>query len=296
MAIAAAASASWMLGVGVGLAGLSTGLTSPPLASAVALRFEHKDRPRANGAINAGTAAGIVISGLSALAVGSAWRELYVLFAVIGGAVTAWSWLAMPADRPEGRSQGFSFGGLGPPGMTGLCFSSFLMGAASTAVWTFGAAILRDGLGFSERMIAGAWIVLGAAGVLGLATGVLTARFGVGRVHRAALLAMAIGTAGLAAASYLPLLAFAVMALFGAAYIVSSGALLIQGLALLPDRPDLGLGVPFLTIAVGQTVGAPLFGLVSEQTGALTAVLISAALACAATLWPCGRRTAVATE
>ena len=87
----------WALGFGIALAGLSTGLTSPPLASAVASQFSQKDRPKANGVINAGTAVGIMFSGMAALLAAGAWRELYALFALIGLGVSIWLWFAIPA-------------------------------------------------------------------------------------------------------------------------------------------------------------------------------------------------------
>ncbi len=290
MALVALAPNTWVLGTAITLAGVSTGLTSPPLASAVAQRFDNETRPNANGMINSGTAAGIVFSGLAAMTVAGAWRELYALFVLIGGAVTLWLWFAMPSGATERNPRGLSLTTLTRPGLLGLCVSAFLMGASSTAIWTFGADILRDALAFGPSWIALAWIVLGAAGLLGSATGLLTARYGVGRVHRLALVGMALGLVGLAAASKLPVLAFAAMGLFGATYIVSTGAMLIQGIACLPDRPDLGLGVPFLAVAVGQTVGAPLFGAALDRLGSATALLSFAAVACLATAWSGGFR------
>ncbi len=289
MALVALSPNRWVLGTAITLARVSTGLTSPPLASAVAQRFDDEGRPKANGMINGGTAAGIVFSGLAAMAVAGAWRELYGLFALIGGAVTLWLWFAMPAGSPKRNSRGLSLNTLKGPGLLGLCVSAFLMGASSTAIWTFGADILRDELAFAETRIALAWVVLGAAGILGSATGLLTGRYGVGCVHRLALLGMALGTVGLAAATKAPVLAFAAMGLFGATYIISTGALLIQGIACLPYRPDLGLGIPFLAIAAGQTVGAPLFGAVLESMGSGTALLSSAAVACMAMVWRADR-------
>jgi hypothetical protein len=47
----------------------------------------------------------------------------------------------------------------------------------------------------------------------------------------------------------------------------------------LPDRPATGLMVGFLTIAVGQTVGAPLFGLLLAGPGVAFAVICFAAVA-----------------
>lgn len=282
MALVAASNAGWTLGVGIALAGLSTGLTSPPLASAVASRFSHKDRPKANGTINAGTAAGIVFSGTAALLAAGAWRELYSLFALIGASVSVWLWFAMPTDADGNQSSGFSFSILKRPGLPAHCVSAFLMGVASTAIWTFGADILRGEFRFTDAQIAWVWIALGAAGVSGSLTGLLTNRFGTRRVHVLAVIGIAAGTIGLAATIFSSAYGFTAMSLFGAAYIVSTGTYLIQGIHLLPDRPDLGLGIPFLVLALGQSVGTPLFGALLSHTGsglALTAFAIAACLA-----------------
>ncbi|WP_415845918.1 MFS transporter [Stutzerimonas zhaodongensis] len=285
MALVAASSSGWMLGLGIALAGLSTGLTSPPLASAVARQFSHVDRPKANGTINAGTAAGIVFSGMAALLAAGAWRELYTLFAIIGAGVSVWLWFAMPAGKDDG-GKGFSFAALKRPGLFALCVSAFLMGLSSTAIWTFGADILRGGFRFTDAHIAWAWIALGAAGISGSLTGLLTNRLGTKRVQRLALAGMAVGTIGLAATSFSTAYGFAAMGLFGAAYIVSSGTYLIQGIDLLPDRPDLGLGIPFLVLALGQSVGTPLFGATLAGAGPLAALAAFAATACLAMVIP----------
>ena len=286
MALVAFSGSGWTLGVGIALAGLSTGLTSPPLASAVARHFSVHDRPKANGTINAGTAVGIVFSGVAALLAAGAWRELYSLFAMIGAGVSAWLWLAVPAGNSVKESSGLSFRILKRPGLFALCVSAFLMGLSSTAVWTFGADILRGAFRFTDAQIALGWIALGAAGVSGSLTGLLTNRFGTRRVHGLALAGMAIGTLGLAATSFSTAYGFAAMGLFGAAYIVSTGTYLIQGIELLSDRPDLGLGLPFLVLALGQSVGTPLFGATLAEAGPLIALAISAATACFAMIVP----------
>jgi predicted MFS family arabinose efflux permease len=286
MTLVAVSSSEWTLGLGIALAGLSTGLTSPPLASAVARQFSQDHRPKANGTINAGTAAGIVFSGMAALLAAGAWRELYTLFALIGAGLSAWLWFTMPAGKNDDGGKGFSFATLKRPGLLALCVSAFLMGLSSTAIWTFGADILRGEFRFTDADIAWAWIALGAAGVSGSLTGLLTNRFGARRVQRLALAGMAIGTIGLAATSLSTAYGFAAMGLFGAAYIVSSGTYLIQGIDLLPDRPDLGLGVPFLVLALGQSVGTPLFGATLAGAGPLIALVVFTATACVAMAIP----------
>lgn len=282
MGLVTVASSGWTLGMGIGLAGLSTGLTSPPLATAVAARFNDRDSPKANGTINAGTAAGIVFSGMAALLAAGAWRELYGLFALIGAGVTVWIWFAVPSCKSEQGASKPSLAILRRPGVRTLCASAALMGLSSTAIWTFGADILRNDFRFSDERLAWVWVVVGAAGISGSLTGVLTNRFGTARVHGCALLGIALGTLGLAATAFSPGYGFAAMGLFGAAYIVSSGTFLIQGIKLLADRPDLGLGIPFLSLALGQAVGTPLFGATLSATGTVGALAIFAVAACLA--------------
>lgn len=279
MCLVAFAASGWTLGLGFGLAGLSTGLTSPPLAAAVATLFDHDDSRKANATINAGTAAGIVFSGLATLVAAGMWRELYGMFALLGATVTAWLWYAVPTSHNVSNTNRPSLAILKRPGIFKLCTSAFLTGLASTALWTFGADILLTEYRFTPSRLAWLWVIVGAAGISGSLTGLLSDRFGIGRVHGGSLLAIAVATLGLASASISPVYGFAAMGLFGAAYIVSTGAFLIQGIELLADRPDLGLGIPFLTLALGQAAGAPLFGAALDVVGTVTALVMFAAAA-----------------
>ncbi|MCM2502652.1 YbfB/YjiJ family MFS transporter [Aureimonas altamirensis] len=289
LALAAMASSAVTMGLAIALAGLSTGLTSPPMAAAVARAFAPGAQAKANGAINSGTAAGIVLSGIAVLSLAIGWRQLYAAFAAAGLVVTIWLWFAIPAGRVATAATALPLALARQPGIAGLTIAAFLMGAGSTAVWTFGATILRQELTFDDSAIALAWIVLGVAGTGAVATGLLTDRFGVGLVHRISVSAMALALGLLALAGADPALAFAAMAVFGLAYIVSSGAFLLWGIALLGDRPALGLGYPFLVLALGQTAGAPLFGMVYDLAGSGPA-LGGAALAMAASAIPVNSR------
>jgi predicted MFS family arabinose efflux permease len=273
------------LGLAMALAGLSTGLTSPPLAVAVTRCVEASARPRANGMINAGTAMGIVLSGVLVLMFPGHWRELYALFAVVGALVTLWLWFAMP-EATDGRfTLDLEMSEFVRKGVAGLCASSFCAGVGSTAIWTFGASLLREDLGLTEASVSLAWIILGAAGTFGAATGVLTDRLGIRSTHRLSLSLMAFAIAGLAAASLYPPIGFAVMGLFGMAYIVATGTLLIWGIQVYADRPAIGLGLPFLILALGQAAGAPLFGAILDLAGSAPALLSFATVMAVATIW-----------
>src|SRR5690606_22929432 len=80
--IATAPSAAWLAGV-VMLAGLSTGLASPPMAAAVAVAVQRDRQSATNTVINAGTGAGVVFSGLVALMMGDQWRLAFAGFAAV---------------------------------------------------------------------------------------------------------------------------------------------------------------------------------------------------------------------
>ena len=279
MVIITLSTTGWVLGLGVALAGLSTGLTSPPLATAVSLQFDDAHRPKANAIINTGTAAGIVFSGLASLLAFGGWRELYILFSVISCVVAVWVLYAVPTGRERTTSEPMSFAIFKRPGMPALCAGSVLMGLSSTAIWTFGGSLLRDELDFTQRDIAWIWVALGLAGLAGAMTGVFVQRFGLVRVHWVSLVGMAAGMIGLSFTSVSVAFAFISVALFGASYITSSGAFLIQGIRLLPDRPDLGLGIPFLIIAAGQSAGSPLFGALLTGWGMGVALAVCAGVA-----------------
>jgi hypothetical protein len=93
-----------------------------------------------------------------------------------------------------------------------------------------------------------------------------------------------VATAGLAlgAGSYPAV--FAAAATFGAVYIALTGVLLVWGPGSTPTRPALGVGAAFLLIAVGQAVGAPLVGVLTNLTTAVAAFLAAAATAAAGAL------------
>ncbi|HEV8054658.1 MAG TPA: hypothetical protein VGP30_07500 [Candidatus Limnocylindrales bacterium] len=57
---------------------------------------------------------------------------------------------------------------------------------------------------------------------------------------------------------------------------------LLGGTQIYPDAPAFGVGAAFLLIAVGQAVGAPLIGILTDLTSQPTAFLIAAAAAAAA--------------
>ncbi|MDH0738466.1 MFS transporter [Achromobacter spanius] len=275
--IAAAPSAPWLAGA-VMLAGSSTGLASPPLAAAVTAAVKPDRQNATNTVINAGTGAGVVLSGPVALMMGDQWRLAYAGFAVVavGLAFAAAFTLPRGLQRATTSTQGM-------PSLTSalrrLIAAAFLTGAASTAIWSFGAQLVALRLDWSSAGAGLLWIAIGAAGIAGASAGHLIARFGMDRVHHIFLAAMAAGILMIGIADTSAALTLGGGLLFGAAYIMLTGVYLLWGVRALPDRPATGVTVAFLALAVGQTAGAAVFGLLMEHLTANYAVVIFACLA-----------------
>ena len=288
--VIAAAGSTGVLAVGVVIAGASTGLASPPLADAVA-RWVTADRAdRAQTAVNAGTGLGVMVSGPVALLAGQNWRLAWCVFAATAVVVTIWIAVTIPkqdsvADPSRWRAllptRWF------PPGSLRLLTAATVMGAGSSAIWTFGRDIAINGGGIGIAKSTVLWIILGAAGLLGALTGDLTARIGLDRAWPIAMLVLAAATATFAVAvRHYPLLLVAA-AVFGAVYIALTGLQLLWGVRIYPDHPAFGVGAPFFLIAAGQALGSPLIGLLLDATTATIAFGVAAAgLAVGATVRP----------
>lgn len=275
--IAASASPAW-LAVFVILAGSSTGLASPALAAAVTSMVPAARQDATNTFINAGTSAGVALSGPVAALMGAEWRLAFAGFAgaAIVMALATLKVLAGAAAQPAGLAPS-----LLPlsPDLVRLAAAAGLSGAASTVVWSFGADLLAANLDWRGGQVGMLWTIIGCAGVVGAMAGSLIARFGIRSVHLVFHIALALAVAAVGLDGAPPWLVFAGGSLFGAAYLMLTGVYLVWGIAALPDRPATGVTVGFLALAVGQTLGAMAFGFVMDRVSANIAVASFAALA-----------------
>lgn len=280
--IAAAPSAPWLAGA-VMLAGSSTGLASPPLAAAVTAAVKPNRQNATNTLINAGTGAGVVLSGPVALMMGDQWRLAYAGFAVAAVGLAFAAALSLPRG-----SQAATNNTHGLPSLNGelrrLIAAAFLTGAASTAIWSFGAQLVALRLDWSSAGAGLLWIAIGAAGIAGAGAGHLIARFGMDLVHRVFLAAIAAGMLMIGITGTSAALTLGGGLLFGVAYIMLTGVYLLWGVLALPDRPATGVMIAFLALAIGQTAGATIFGLLMEHLTPDYAVVIFACLAITAGL------------
>lgn len=275
--IAAAPSSSW-LAVAVMLAGSSTGLASPPMAAAVAAAVKPARQGATNTLINAGTGAGVVLSGPVALLMGGQWRIAFLIFSATAFCMAIAVVISVPGNTQPARSREKGFPPLNKT-LKRLIIASFLMGASSTALWSFGSQLVTLRLGWGHTGAGLLWIAIGAAGIAGAGAGSLVARFGIDRTHWLFLGALAAGILLVGVEGTTPALTLLGGALFGMAYIMLTGVYLVWGVSALPKRPATGLMIGFLTIAIGQTAGAPIFGIIMDHLTPTYSVIVFACLA-----------------
>ncbi|WP_063758479.1 MFS transporter [Kibdelosporangium aridum] len=265
-----------VLAAGVLIAGSSTGLASPPMAAAVSRWIHAPAQDRAQSIVNAGTGIGVLVSGPIALALLDEWRWAWAVFTVISAAVTVWLAKAIPFTDSETHTD--TAGKSWQPGTFLLIAGAFLMGFSSVAMWTFGRDLITSVGQVSDVVSTSMWAVLGAAGFVGALSGDLVARAGLVRSWTTVMVAMAGATLLIAFLPSAPVPIFIAAALFGASYVSLSGVLLLWSTRIYPQRSSFGVGVSFLMLAVGQMVGAPLAGVLTDVSGGTVAFYTCAAI------------------
>ncbi|OHV09007.1 hypothetical protein BH688_13075 [Kushneria phosphatilytica] len=267
MAVVALSHSAWLLAAAMIFAGMSTGLASPPMAQAVSVRIHRARQARANTVINAGTSLGVAISGPAAFLATGQWRLAYGAFALAALANALWLLMVMPRSSSRADASNDHGATLWRLRAVKLMAAATGMGIASAAFWTFAGEVITH-VGDKPQQIANlAWIVMGLAGLAGAMTGDLIKRFGLNAIHRLALTAMALALWLIVAAAGHNTATLAAAALFGASYIMLTGIYLVWGIEVFEDRPAIGLGLPFLMIAIGQVMGSPLAGSLIAHLG-----------------------------
>ncbi len=264
------------LAAGALVAGSGAGAATPALVAAVASTVPPAAEQRAQGVVNSGTGAGVVVGGLLVLALPDAWRWSWTGFAVMAVGLTWWAdrsahWSAV--TPPSGGKQADPLRRLGRP-----LLAAVVAGAGCAAVWTFGRDLLTDEGGLPDRFTGLLWCVLGGAGLLGGVSGVLVGRVGLRAAWISAVAVAGAGTAVLAAAPTGALPAAAALACFGAAFVALSGVLLAWGAHRDPAAAPAAAAALFIGLTVGQALGAVLLGTLAEAVGAPAAFYVGAGL------------------
>jgi predicted MFS family arabinose efflux permease len=257
------------------------GLASPALVAVLQRNRSTTRSPRAQSIVNAGTGPGLVAAGLLALALLPNWRLAWLVAAVFTAAVGC---LVIVLDRRDADAAP-ARQSLPPASWftahRRLLAAALLMGCGSAAVWNYGRTLLVES-GADEVVSVAAWIALGAGGTAVIAT----ARWLEERGPRTAWIltvgALAVATAVLAAVPTSTPLAWTACAAFGWGYTAATGALIGWTAQLDPVRAPSGTAMLFITLILGQALGATAVGMLIPAVGYPLAFLGAALTAAAA--------------
>ncbi|MEZ3500687.1 MFS transporter [Pantoea sp. KPR_PJ] len=258
-----------MLAGGLFIAGLSAGLASPAIASAVSEGMPPAQQESANTAINAGTSAGIMLSVPVLLLLPGSWRAACVCFALLALLCLLPARRSLSPIRREQEGDRTRWRSLvRQQSLIRLAIVAFISGSASAAWWSFGPEILQNHLRLDARTSSLLWLTGGGAGIAGAMTGAVRRWLSMVQIYRLSLLCMALPLLVLASLHDFSGWLFPAVALGGAGYVTLSGVLLVYGAAATPASASAGVSVAFFMLAAGQVAGSALFGAVYAGLGA----------------------------
>ena len=269
-----------VLAVSMLVAGAGAGFASPGLVTLIEEKVTSAATARAQAVVNSGTGFGVVIAGPLALVLTDQWRTAWWIIAVLNIATTAAVLITGKQSTERTRAVGhaaFRFADLKP--LRHAAVAALLAGMSSAAVWTFSRSLVtREGqMGETEATIF--WGFLGVAGIAGAFSGDLVTKWGLrtGWITTAALMGLATFLIGAWPSNIIAV--YIGGAMFGASYVALSGVLIAWAADTIPGHGAAGTAALFITLALGQAVGALLIGALLEITNPLWAFAIAAALA-----------------
>ncbi len=259
----------WVLALGVILAGGSTGLISPPYGAAISLWIKEHKQGRANTWINSGTSFGIVLSGLGAILLAPDWRITYLIYAILTFLILVWNLRAIPKVGAS-SSLMFKKGNLSIRGVKGaipLILASLTLGISTATFWTFSRTFIEVAGDYSDWQLSGFWVIIGLFGVLGGFSGSIVEKGGLPLAYKLGSLSIASSSIILSFSPGNLLTTYLSAGIFGCSYIFLTGVLLVWGIRVFITNASLGIGAPFLLLAVGQVIGSLFAGMFIEAWG-----------------------------
>lgn len=264
------ASSAWMLGAGVFVCGICTGLMMPALTAAMQAMVSRSMHGRVSSIMNAGTSIGIMVAVPTVVFLADAWRLTYEGFAVLAGLGVIAAWYFIPSV-----SRVIPANAAPPPTITRLQWSrlirlsifAFAMGFVSSAYWIFAPDLAVNLGALAANQTGWLWFAAGLAGLGGAVVSDLADRNNP-PITQALMLMMLASSLVLLAASpgNLGLAIFSAL-VFGLAYMSLTGLYLMTGIRLLPGRLSVGPVLPFMACALGQAAGSPVIGMLVAGVG-----------------------------
>jgi predicted MFS family arabinose efflux permease len=236
-----------------------------------------RSQGRALAAISSGTGYGVAVAGPIAVAVGSAWRSAWLVFAALAVCASVWAVSSLPSGTATSRG---SVPRLHPrwfvcPRSRALLLGALFVGLGSSVYWTFAVDYLvRDGSvsTSASRVFLGA---VGIASVAGTFGGDLVKQFDARLAFRAVSVTLGASLVLLAFAPGSLVLAGLSAIVFGCAYNLAVAIQGIWSLRVFSARPSAGLAAVMFMLALGLLLGPLLAGL-ADRYVAMQSVFLGA--------------------
>lgn len=257
--------AALLLAIAVIFAGGSTGLVSPPYGYAISLWVKWHEQGKANTWINSGTSLGLMFTGVTAMLPFLNWRMTYLIYSVIAIIVIIWNYYAIPSLNKELKIETGSFNIRDVSTSKKIIVASTILGFSTAPFWTFSKSFVESIGTYSNVSLSVFWILIGVFGMVGGMSGAMIDRYGLRFAYMIGVIFLSLASIVLAFAYHLWMIPFIASTLFGASYIFISGVLLVWGVKVFLKNASLGIGIPFLMLAVGQVLGSVVAGSLVDQ-------------------------------
>ena len=253
--------------IAVFIGGMGGGFASPALVPIIDVVVAPGLSSTAQSVVNAGTAVGVIVSGLLVWAlpvVGPAW--CLMALACAASMIAMWQFvrartdLASTGSRVSRSASVPLIGALRSLVIPGV--AALLVGAGSSLLWTFGPLILTESGPVVSEQVGWLWIALGLGGLLDTTTGAVVQRIGRRGGWYVCTGGLALASVGIALSVSTGDLwiAYASMAAFGAGYMGLTTVLILWARQAWTENPGVGTTVLFIALATGQALGSVGFG------------------------------------
>ncbi|MGJ7440555.1 MFS transporter [Aquipuribacter sp. MA13-6] len=276
--LVAVAQSPGVLAVGAVLAGGAGGWVWAPYSDIVTRWVSARQQPRTLAIITTGTSGGLVaLGGLAAFAALVSWRAVWVGIALAAVVAAVVNLRLVPRSAPEPRPDSRQVGSSLVRALRVPAVYSVVYFAVVVIYFTYAADILDRG-DLTPVAVPVLYVAIGVSGVVGVATGSLTRRWGSLRVAAwclvvlaAALVLLGLGSDSLAATALSA-------CLFGAAYMTGSAALAVWTAELVPDRAATAFTACLVVGALSSVAAPGLAGAVIPGLGLASLLVLTAAV------------------
>lgn len=249
-----------ILALGVLFAGASTGCVSPPYGYVISLWIKLEEQSKANTWINSGTSIGLMLAGVTAMIAFLDWRTMYLSYAVLALIMLVWNFIIIPSLNQPLEIYTGSFNLLDVKNGSRIALASTLLGIATAPFWTFSKSFVQATDLYTNFQLSIFWILIGVFGIIGGVSGNIIEQKGIRFAYNLGVIAISAASILLALAQLLWITPFIASSLFGISYIFLTGVLMVWGIRVYVRNASIGIGIPFLLLAVGQVIGSILAG------------------------------------